>query len=152
LISRLASLLIEVWMGNWKKRMREIAARNPDALPAWLRSGSRDEAWYRVSWQSDAGVDLEGAARPALMLLDWLARKGQLTRDGVAVLAAAHQGQISDLAISRSMVQPKGATFLDQQWESWWETHGINLAMSSKCAKAALAGIEECWRLFGTGS
>ena len=148
-ITHSAAWFIGAPMPNWKKRLRETWARNPKALPAWLRGGSPDEAWYRVSWQIDRGVDLEAAARPAFMVLDWLARHGQLSRTGIAMLRAARQDKTSELAITRSMVEPKGAGFLDQQWESWWQLHGVNLVMSPECAEAALAGLEECWRLYG---
>jgi serpin B len=48
------------------------------------------------------------------------------------------------------MVEAKGRAFLDQQWEHWWTSYGINLVMDPDYVEAALAGIEECWRLFGT--
>jgi hypothetical protein len=138
-------------MGNWKKRLREIRDRNPNALPSWSHSDPHEEAWYRVSWQTENGVPAEDAARPAILLLGWLAGRSLLTQNGLATLCDARIGDVASLALTRSMVSPKGGAFLDQQWETWWETHGINLVISANCSETALTGIEECWRSFGTG-
>lgn len=137
-------------MPKWLKRVREIAARNPDALPKWMRHASAEKTWYRVSWQTEAGVGAEDAARPVVMMLDWLCRRGLLTRAGMATLKSAQGGALGSLVLASSMVAPKGAAFLDAYWDSWWESHGINLSIGAECSDAALAAIEQCWAAFGT--
>jgi hypothetical protein len=136
-------------MPKWVKRLGELAGRNPDALPSWLRRPSHDKVWYRVSWQSESGITAEGVARPVIMMLDWLARRGLLTRQGQAALQSAQGGEVGFLILASSMVQPKGAAFLDAYWEKWWKSDGINLTISSTSAHGAQAAIEECWAAFG---
>ena len=138
-------------MPKWARRLRDIADRNPDALPEWLRDPSQDKVWYRVAWQTDAGVSAEDAARPVLMMLDWLARRGKLSQLGVAELQAAQSGDHVSLALTSAMVVPKAAAFLDAHWESWWESYGINLTISAASADIALAAIDEAWAAFGKG-
>jgi hypothetical protein len=138
-------------MGSRKRaqqRIAEIRARNPGALPAWL-GRSQEKAWDRVSWQTDGGVKAEDAARPALLMLGWLARRGLLTSAGITALRAGESGTVAELALTPSLVLPKAAAFLDRYWESWWETCGINLAISADLTDRALAEIEEYWRQFG---
>jgi hypothetical protein len=137
-------------MPKWVKRLREIDARNPDALPEWLRRPSHEKVWYRVSWQTDGGISPEDAARPVIMMLDWLARRGLLTRQGKTALKSAQGGEVGFLMLAPSMVEPKAVAFLDAYWDKWWESKGINLTISSACADAAAASIEECWTAFGT--
>jgi hypothetical protein len=138
-------------MGSRKRaqqRIAEIRARNPAALPAWL-GRSQEKAWDRVSWQTDGGVKAEDAARPSLLMLGWLAKRGLLTSAGITALRAGESGSVAELALTSSLVLPKAAAFLDRYWESWWEAYGINLAISADMNAVALAGIDEYWRLFG---
>lgn len=137
-------------MPKWVKRLREIAAHNPDALPTWLRQSAAEKAWYRVSWQTDGGVSAEDGARPVIMMLDWLARRGLLTQRGMTALNAARSGEASGLVLVPSMVEPKAAAFLDAYWDKWWESNGINLSISPECAPTAFAAIEQYWADFGT--
>lgn len=138
-------------MPKWVKRLREVQEQNPDALPNWLRRSSQEKVWYRVSWQTDGGISAEDAARPVIMMLNWLARHGLLTGHGMAALKSAQSGEVSSLILAPTMVEPKAAAFLDAYWENWWESNGINLSMSSACADSALAAIEECWAAYGKG-
>lgn len=136
-------------MPKWAKRLQEIRDRNPAALPPSLRGGPPEAAWYRVAWQTDEGVSPEDAARPVVLMLGWLARRGLLTREGVATFKATASGDVASVALTRAMVVPKGAAFLDAQWEQWWDTNGINLTISPNGAEQALAAIDTCWQSFG---
>jgi len=99
-------------MPKWVKRLREIAARNPDALPMWLRNPAPEKAWYRITWQTDGGVPADDAARPVIVMLNWLASRKKLTRQGMAVLKSAQAGDIGSLALTHSLVDPIAACFL----------------------------------------
>ena len=134
-------------MGNWKSRLREIAARNPSVLPTWMHGTSVNDSWYRTSWHTEFGTSFDDAARPLLLMLNWLARRGLLTRQGQTVLQTV--GSTSELSLSPSLVEPKGAEFLSLHWNPWWELHGINLVMDAGYAETAQSGIEERWRQFG---
>ena len=139
-------------MGSRKRlraRIADIRARNPAALPAWLRDGPREQAWYRASWQNDGGVSPDDAARPAVVALQWLAEHGLLTASGYGALRSAHRGDLASVPLSRSMVTPRGATFLDRFWNQWWEQFGINLAISPDMTPTALAGLDQFWTTFG---
>jgi hypothetical protein len=136
-------------MPKWVKRLREIAARNPDALPVWLRRPSHDKVWYRISWQTGGGIRKEDAARPVIMMLDWLAQRDLLTRQGRTALKSAQGVEVGFLILAPSMVLPTAAAFLEAYWEKWWESNGINLTVSSACADDAKRAIDECWAEFG---
>ena len=131
-----------------QERIAEIRKRNPSALPAWLNAGPRDPAWYRASWQTDGGIAAEDAARPAVLVLKWLARHGLLTTHGAdAVRASA--GNPAGVELARRMVTPKGAAFLDRAWEQWWSTAGINVAMGPENDLSAVEALDQLWADFG---
>src|SRR5690242_15141052 len=111
-------------MANWKRRLEEARRRNPDAVPDWLRGPPAEPAWYRASWQTCGGVAAADAARPARLLLHWLALRGLLTSAGSDFLAAVEAGGVADVAVLRSHVHPRAAAFLDRSWEGWWGLHG----------------------------
>jgi hypothetical protein len=135
-------------MPKWVKRLRQIAARNPDALPIWLRRPSHEKVWYRISWQTDGGISREDAARSVITMLDWLAQRELLTRKGMTALKSAQGGEVGCLILAPSMVEPKAVAFLDAYWNKWWESNGINLTSRSACADDAKTAIDECWAEF----
>ena len=137
-------------MGSWKKRVADLRARNPDAVPGWLRGTPPGPAWYRASWQTDAGVAPANAARPAIVVLSWLDGRRLLTPAGVAALAAARAGDLARLALTPDLVVPEAAAFLSRCWEGWWESAGINLAIGPDCEPSAVAALDDLWQQFGT--
>jgi hypothetical protein len=131
-----------------QERIADIRKRNPGALPAWLNPAPRDPGWYRASWQIDGGIAPDDAARPAVLVLKWLARQGLLTSNGADTLRAA-AGNPAGVELSRLMVTPKGAEFLDGSWEQWWSTAGINVAMGPESEPSAVEALDQLWSDFG---
>ena len=129
-------------------RIAEIRKRNPSALPAWLGARQRDPGWYRASWQIDGGIAPEDAARPAVLVLKWLARHGLLTTQGAQAVRASGS-KPADVELTRLMVTPRGAAFLDRAWEQWWSTAGINVAMGPENEPSAAEALDRLWHDFG---
>lgn len=135
-------------MGGWKKRLAEVRDRNPDALPGWLRGERAGPAWYRAEWQFGAGVVAADSARPAVVVLGWLAGRGLLKPAGTTALAAAQSGEFETAALTPAMVAPVAALFLDAAWETWWRMYGINLAIGPKAEAGARAALDAAWQQF----
>jgi len=131
-----------------QERIAEIRKRNPAALPAWMNAGPRDPGWYRASWQTDGGTAPHDAARPAVLVLKWLAIHGLLTSTGADALRAAASNPAA-VELTRLMVTPNGAIFLDRNWEQWWSTAGINVAMGPESEPSALEALDQLWSDFG---
>ena len=131
---------------SWKKRVREIAERNPSALHPIIR-GARaktgDKAWDRVEWQTvgDGNVQAEDAARPIRLVLNWLQRHRLLTPQGNAMLSASAES----LALTSSLVVPTAAQFLDTHYEHWHGRHGINLIIDHSMSPTAEEALESLW-------
>jgi hypothetical protein len=96
-----------------QEQIAEIRKRNPSALLAWLNTGPRNPACYRASCQTDGGIAPDDAARPAALALKWLARHGLLTTHGADTLRAATRNP-AGIELTRPMVTPRGADFLDR--------------------------------------
>ena len=131
---------------NWKKRVREIAERNPAALPPWLRaarpSGS-SKIWDSVEWQTkgDGNVKAEDAARPIRLVLSWLNRRNLLTAQGKRLVSAPAE----QLALTSALLLPKAGEFLDAHYQRWHNEHGINLIMDASGASSAEEALEHLW-------
>lgn len=112
---------------SWKKRMREITERNPEAIPAWARPGGAVKVWDRAVWQlrDKPEMEPEVAARPILFVLRWLAPRGGLTQRGLSAIGefAADPGAA---VLDDSMTTPKGTSFLNVHYEEWHSTDAIN--------------------------
>ncbi|HEX8913670.1 MAG TPA: hypothetical protein VF796_15025 [Humisphaera sp.] len=132
-----------------KDRIAEIARRNPSALPAWLTAGASEKAWYRASWQTVAGVATADAIRPAVVILTWLAKRGQLTSGGADALRATQAGDTNAANITPTMVTPKAAAFLHANFEEWWLQFGINVAIDDVMTPLATSRLDELWAAFG---
>lgn len=127
-------------MANWKQRLRDIAQNKPDALPTWLNQRS-NRAWYRVIWQTEAGVDRANARRPLILVLKWLNEKSLLTQNGIGTLNFILANKDVDESLTTSMVNQTATKFLNQYWDSWWNSVGINLCIDLAVDEAS-AGAE----------
>ena len=133
---------------SWKNRVREIALRNPQALPTWMRS-AEDKAWDRVAWHKN---DTSGSLalcpeRPILTMMRWLAKRGLLTTRGIASLRRFESAPLQ-AELTRLHVTPKGALFLDFCYEHWYQEHAINAALEPKAAIEE-SSLDEAWATYG---
>ena len=133
---------------GWKDRIAEVRKRNPGALPAWLNAGSGDAAWYRARWQVDGGIAPDDAARPAVFVIKWLAKRGLLTRHGADALWGV-DSNIDGTELNRMMMTPKGAGFLDEAFDDWWSKAGINLTTGPEGEPFAAEELDRLWSDFG---
>jgi hypothetical protein len=142
-------LRVPIHSMNWKKRVREIAARNPDALHPILRQGASaargEKVWDRVDWQTkgEGKVDAKDAARPILLVLRWLHRHQLLTDCGAAMLSAPAE----EVALTSSLVVPLAVRFLDSHYEAWQSSEGISLIMDASpgSGRDAENTLEQMW-------
>ncbi len=134
-------------MANWKQRLRDIARNKPDAVAEWLKHPTT-RAWYRVAWQTDAGVDRASARRPLIVVLKWLSTKSLLTQNGVGTLNFVLSQRNVDESLTTSMVNATAARFLDKCWDSWWNSVGINLCIDLTTDEAsATAELDRRWAI-----
>ncbi len=133
---------------SWKKRVREIALRNPQALPAWARS-PEDKAWDRVAWHNNgaSGPLALCPERPILTALRWLAKRGLLTTRGIASLRRFESAPLS-AELTSLQVTPKAALFLDMCYEKWYQEHAVNAALDPKVAIED-SSLDEAWAAYG---
>ena len=135
-------------MANWKQRLRDIARNKPDAVPEWLKQPT-SRAWYRVTWQTDGGVDSANARRPLIVVLKWLNTKSLLTQNGIATLKFILSNTDVDESLTTSMVNQSAAQFLDQYWDSWWNSVGINLCIDLAIDEvSATAELDRRWSTY----
>lgn len=129
--------------------MREIAERNPEAIPAWARSGGPVKVWDRAEWQlrNQPEMEPEVAARPILFVLRWLAPRSGLTQRGLSSIGefAASPGSA---VLDDSMTTPKGMDFLNANYEEWHSTDAIN-ALIDPSFELNSEALEARWRAFG---
>lgn len=134
---------------SWKKRMREIAERNPEAIPAWARSGGAVKVWDRAEWQlpDQPNMEPEVAARPILFVLRWLAPRGGLSQRGLSAIGefAANPG---GAVLDDSMTTLKGTNFLNAHYEDWHSTDAINTLIDPS-VELNSETLEARWRAFG---
>jgi hypothetical protein len=133
---------------SWKKKVREIALRNPVALPEWMRS-AQDKAWDRVAWhQNDARDSLALCPeRPIIAVMRWLAKRGLLTTRGIASLRR-FEAVPRDAELTLTHVTPKAALFLDWCYEKWYQEHAVNAALDPKVALVE-SSLDEAWAAYG---
>jgi hypothetical protein len=136
---------------KWHTRLREIAARNPNALPEFLRGAARAQAWDRVEWYRSAQDEVPpyGVARPILTMLEWLREKSLLTPKGHLALAKGLKArELHTLSLARSMVLPRRQTFLDRVYEDWHGRWAANLAIGGEQGMRddAKNDLEKLWR------
>jgi hypothetical protein len=135
-------------VANWKQRLRDIARNKPDAVPEWLKQPT-SRAWYRVTWQTDGGVDRANARRPLIVVLKWLSTKSLLTQNGIGTLNFILSSKDVDESLTASMVNQSAAQFLDQRWDSWWNSFGINLCIDLASAEEpATAELDHQWSIY----
>ena len=130
---------------KWHDRAREIAARNPGALPPFMRTQVRELAWDRVNWQASLQpeVSVVALARPILLVLEWLDGRGLLAPAGKAALLAGRQGEaLATLSLEPSMVLPRARSFLDRHYAQWHDAWCANLVMAGT---AEMAGDAKQW-------
>ena len=133
---------------NWKQRVREIAAHNPKALhpilqPNWPAAMPGETVWDRAEWQTKGQGDVtpSEAARPILLVLNWLQRRKLLTGRGTAMLSAPTES----VSLTSSLVVSSAAKFLEAHYEHWMATHGLNLIMDASASQGAVGELEELW-------
>jgi len=133
---------------NWKQRVREIAARNPNALHPILResrpgAAPGEKVWDRAEWQTkgEGGIRPDDAARPILLVLRWLHRHQLLTERGVAMLSVPAE----NVALTSSLVLPSAAQFLDSHYKTWQATEGISLILEGCMASRAEEALDQLW-------
>jgi hypothetical protein len=134
---------------SWKERMREIAERNPEAIPAWARSGGAVKVWDRAEWQvrDQPAMEPEVAARPILFVLRWLAPRGGLTQRGLSAIGefAANPGAA---VLDDSMTTPKGTKFLNAHYEECHSTDAINTLIDPS-VELHSESLDARWSAFG---
>jgi len=135
-------------VANWKQRLRDIAQNKRGAIPEWLKQPT-SRAWYRVAWQTDAGVDRANARRPLIIVLTWLNEKSLLTQNGIETLRFILANKHVDESLTASMVNQTATEFLDQCWDSWWNSVGINLCIDLAFDDAsATAELDHQWSTY----
>ncbi len=135
-------------MANWKQRLRDLAHNQPDAVPEWLRQPT-SRAWYRVTWQTDGGIDRANALRPLIVVLKWLSARSLLTPNGTGTLSLVLENRTVDESLTTSMVTAAAIPFLDQSWEPWWNSVGINLCIDPAFDDAvAIAELDRLWSAY----
>ncbi len=135
-------------MANWKQRLRDLARNQPDAVPEWLRQPT-SRAWYRVTWQTDGGIDRANALRPLIVVLKWLSARSLLTPNGAGTLSLVLENRTVDESLTTSMVTAAAIPFLDQSWEPWWDAVGINLCIDLAFDDAvAIAELDRLWSAY----
>jgi hypothetical protein len=103
-------------------------------------------AWYRVSWQTDGGIDRTHARRPLIVVLKWLSAKSLLTQNGIGTLNFILSDMKVDESLTNSMVNENAKHFLDQCWDSWWNSFGINLCIDAAIDEvSATADLDRRW-------
>jgi hypothetical protein len=103
-------------------------------------------AWYRVSWQIDGGIDSAHARRPLIVVLKWLSAKSLLTQNGIGTLNFILSDMKVDESLTNSMVNENAKHFLDQCWDSWWNSFGINLCIDAAIDEvSATAELDRRW-------
>lgn len=134
---------------GWKKRFRELAERNPEAIPEWARRPATSKAWDRASWylQADSDVTPELAARPIIFLLRWLAKKGELSPLGISALAKFPDSPATAV-LDSTMVTRKGSQFLEQHYEDWHASDAINGMIDPSCDLDE-SSLDRRWAEFG---
>jgi hypothetical protein len=133
---------------NWKQRLRDLARNKPDAVPEWLRQPT-SRAWYRVSWQTDGGIDRAHARRPLIVVLKWFNERSLLTQNGIGTLNSILANKDVDESLTTSMVNQTATEFLDQCWDSWWNSVGMNLCIDLAVDEAsATAELAHQWSTY----
>ena len=110
---------------NWRKRVQEIAKRNPKGLHPLLarRAGEVfDSATYH-SVQDETAPE-----RPILFIFRWLASKGAVASHGFQALRD-FEGDPKRADLRPEYFTPKGEAFLRANYQSWYATDGINYAI-----------------------
>ncbi len=134
---------------SWQKRMREIAQRNPGAIPAWARHSGSVKVWDRAEWQLQNQSDLtpEVAARPILFVLRWLAPRGELSQRGLSAISEFTRNPAAAV-LDASMTSGKAARFLNAHYEEWHATEAIN-ALIDPNVELDPSTLEARWGAFG---
>jgi hypothetical protein len=131
---------------GWRKRVRQIAATNPDKLHPIIqraRSDSREKCWDRADWQKEP----QSGGRPIHLVLSWLASKSLLTPAGDAELAKAKRGEYASLFLAPSLVSTRAAEFLSRHYRAWYENGGINFGVDPSMPLED-AELERLWQAF----
>ena len=104
---------------NWKKRVREIAARDPSKLGPMLQQANTnisDKIYDRAQWHRDTpDLTADDAARPILVVLDWLDEHHLLNNIGKRMLQLLSSKCDWNAWLTSTMVLPKGKEFLDSR-------------------------------------
>lgn len=99
----------------WKKRVREIAARDPSKVHSILQqanANTNNNIFDRAQWHRDTpDLTADDAARPILVVLSWLDERDLLSSVGKRMLQ-----QLSDKCdwnawLTSAMVLPRGKDF-----------------------------------------
>jgi hypothetical protein len=133
---------------KWHERVREIAARNPDALHPSLRAlAGKSPAWDRVSWQLERSSDVpaDQLSQPISVVLRWLHGRRLLTKNGQSVAVALAEMPPENVALSRDLVSPKAHAFLDTHYDAWWERYGPGLVLGGASEEEAIAALDALW-------
>lgn len=133
---------------NWKKRVREIGARDPAKLHPVLRqsnANSRDKIYDRAEWHRNTpDLTADDAARPILVVLRWLDEHDLLNSVGKRMLKLLSDKCEWNAWLTSTMVLPRGKEFLDSCYESWWSLNGPNLMMGTPPDRA-IDDLDDAW-------
>ncbi|MEZ6094631.1 MAG: hypothetical protein R3C03_10405 [Pirellulaceae bacterium] len=136
---------------NWKKRAREIAARNPGNLHPMLRqsiANASDRVYDRAQWHRDTpDVTANDAARPILVVLRWLDENDLLNSVGKRALKLLSDKCDWNAWLTSTMVLPRGKEFLDSCFEAWWSLNGPNLIMGTQPDRA-IDDLDDAWNSY----
>jgi len=133
---------------GWRKRVAEIAAKDPDKLHPIIKRARADteQCWDRASWQT---TPLDGG-RPIHLVLRWLQSKELLSTAGDSELSKAERHEYSKLFLARSLVSPLAASFLEQFYGQWYDSAGVNFAIDAE-TPFDFAELDRLWQEFNRG-
>ena len=136
---------------NWKQRIRDIAANNPDKLHPMLKgmmaSPDQSKAWDRVSWyiNDDSDTTPTAAVRPILAMLQWLNSQSLLTGQGKSILKSIGKIDPINVALTRDLVEPTAWAFLDSHYQRWYDTCAINYAIDESMPFDDHTELDSLW-------